>query len=221
MEKRIVVLLEPNIAQPYIVFLHCATVKSFSAVQKQIWIVREAKWICNRYLCCSIVTYFMTAPIPIPNAGIGIGASRVICVPQILLTLVWLHVPFVHQVREVSDHLPVQVSLKSAARLLQATPLIALISICVVICSFLPALWSLGRVLTCQCHNAECTCQHLMTSTSNSIFEPEPKRNVYIVEWRIIYHLEKKMFCMLQCATQMLYTKNVYKHFDDFTKKFM
>ncbi|XP_075898168.1 deoxyribonuclease gamma-like isoform X3 [Nelusetta ayraudi] len=44
------------------------------------------------------------------------------------------------RVLEISDHLPVQVTLKNAAQLLQATPLITLISICVIICSFLPAL---------------------------------------------------------------------------------
>lgn len=58
---------------------------------------------------------------------------------------------FVHQVLEISDHLPVQVTLKNAAQLLQATPLITLISICVIICSFLPALWLFGWVFRCQC----------------------------------------------------------------------
>lgn len=44
------------------------------------------------------------------------------------------------QVLELSDHLPVEVKLKSSAHLLQATPLLILISVSVIVCSFLSAL---------------------------------------------------------------------------------
>uniref|UniRef100_A0A3Q3WHC6 Deoxyribonuclease n=1 Tax=Mola mola TaxID=94237 RepID=A0A3Q3WHC6_MOLML len=41
---------------------------------------------------------------------------------------------------EISDHLPVQVTLKSSARLLQATPLLILFAVSVIVCSFLSPL---------------------------------------------------------------------------------
>ncbi|XP_041654392.1 deoxyribonuclease gamma-like isoform X2 [Cheilinus undulatus] len=44
------------------------------------------------------------------------------------------------KVMEVSDHFPVEVRLKSSALLLQATPLLILLSICMVVQSFVPSL---------------------------------------------------------------------------------
>lgn len=99
-------------------------------------------WYCFGlvlYECEQNTQFQVLVSIPSPS----IGALLAICVSKdssyFGLTQV-LQICFVHKVLDVSSHLPVQVDLKNAARLLQATPLITLISICVLICSLLPAL---------------------------------------------------------------------------------
>lgn len=58
----------------------------------------------------------------------------------------WLWLSSVSQVRELSDHFPIEVMLKSSAHLLQALSHLTFIAISVIVCSCLPALWSSALV---------------------------------------------------------------------------
>lgn len=59
---------------------------------------------------------------------------------------IWIVTFVVYQVLAISDHFPIEVVLKSSAHLLQATTLLALVSVSAIVCSFLPALWSTALV---------------------------------------------------------------------------
>lgn len=113
----------------------------FTVLSVILYLALLCKWGCTQrwYSIYRWVLWQLAAEMnPFVSMWLSYFVSK-FSVTFFCLCLTLHSVGFVNQVLEVSDHMPVEVTLKSTAHLLQARPLLTLISIFVIIWSFLPA----------------------------------------------------------------------------------